>query len=197
MELKKGWHVKGTYNEGCAAEGACPYYFGRGVDNGCRYFMTFRFQDAEVNGVDLSGITVVYAGDIRYTSFEDFVKYGSEGGIYISDNATPEQREILNDLVKENIGGVLMKTIRTVEYVPIDVETDGSTIHIKMPAGELKQTLVIGGDGCSNIFLNNTTLPFLSNVKAAHSHFWRFHDIGRHFFYRDRCGTWADFAFAG
>ena len=197
MELKKGWHVKGTYNEGCAAEGACPYYFGRAVENGCRYFMTFRFQDAEVNGVDLSGITVVYAGDIPHGSFEEFVELGSDGGIYISDNATPAQREILDTLVKESIGGVLMKTVRTVEYVPIEAEIDGSTVHIKMPAGELKQTLVIGGDGCSNIFLNNTTLPFLSNVKAAHSHFWRFHDIGRHFYYRDRCGTWADFAFVG
>ena len=28
-ELKQGWQVKGTYNEACAAEGHCPYYFGR------------------------------------------------------------------------------------------------------------------------------------------------------------------------
>ncbi len=92
MELKTGWHVKGRYNEGCAAEGACPYYFGRAVENGCRYFMTFHFQDAVVNGVDLSGITVVYAGDIPHGSFEEFVSLGSDGGIYISDSATPEQR---------------------------------------------------------------------------------------------------------
>ena len=29
MELKSGWLLKGIYNEACAAEGYCPYYFGR------------------------------------------------------------------------------------------------------------------------------------------------------------------------
>ena len=87
-ELKPGWQVKGTYNEACAAEGHCPYYFGRDVEGGCRYFMVFRIKEGKVNDVDLSGLTVIYNGDILYHKFADFMEKGSEGGVYISDSAT-------------------------------------------------------------------------------------------------------------
>ena len=60
----------------------------------------------------------------------------------------------------------------------------------------MKQALTTGPDG-GPVRLENQTLPFLSNVKACHSSFWNFSDHGRHFDYRDRCGTWADFALAG
>ncbi len=38
----KDWQIKGIYNESCASQGHCPYYFGRPRDGGCRYFMVFR-----------------------------------------------------------------------------------------------------------------------------------------------------------
>ena len=101
-ELKPGWQVKGTYNEACAAEGHCPYYFGRDVEGGCRYFMVFRIKEGKVNDVDLSGITVIYNGDILYPKFVDFMQKGSEGGVYVSDNATEEQRKVLDTLVNTN-----------------------------------------------------------------------------------------------
>jgi hypothetical protein len=85
-QLKEGWQLKGTYNEACAAEGHCPYYFGRDVEGGCRYFEVFRIKEGEVNGVDLSGITIIYDGDILYPKFTDFMKYGSEGGVYVNPN---------------------------------------------------------------------------------------------------------------
>ena len=74
MELKSGWQVKGTYNEACAAEGYCPYYFGRDRADGCRYFMVFRIQEGGVNDIDLSGITILYMGDIPHPSFNKGVK---------------------------------------------------------------------------------------------------------------------------
>jgi len=85
VELQPGWQIKGVYNESCASEGACPYYFGRGRIGGCRYFMVFRLQEGKVNEVDLSGITIFYLGDIPHPSFEELVELGSEGAIYISD----------------------------------------------------------------------------------------------------------------
>ena len=70
-ELKSGWQTKGTYNESCASQGHCPYYFGRSRDGGCRYFMVFRIQEGKVNDVDLSGITVIYQGDLPHASFQE------------------------------------------------------------------------------------------------------------------------------
>ena len=196
MELKSGWQVKGIYNEACAAEGYCPYYFGRDRADGCRYFMVFRIKEGRVNDIDLSGITLLYMGDIPHPSFKELLEKGSEGGIYISDNATPEQRKILDVLAVESIGGLLMKKVFGIKYVKVDIEEDGKNAHFKMPAGEMKQALSAGPDG-GPIRLENQSLPFLSNVKACHSFYWNFADYGRHFDYKDRCGTWADFALTG
>jgi len=195
--LKPGWQIKGTYNEACAAEGACPYYFGRDVANGCRYFMVFRIQEGKVNDVDLAGITVMYMGDIPHPSFDELMKLGSEGGIYVSDNATPEQRAVLDRLVVDSIGGFLMKKPFGIKYVPMDIKEEKGTIHFSMPFGEMKQYLSRGADGATPVRLENQVLPMLSDVKACHSPFWRFEDHGRHFDYKDRCGIWADFVFQG
>jgi len=140
-ELKPGWQVKGIYNEACAAEGACPYYFGRDRVGGCRYFMVFRIREGKVNDVDLSGITVIYMGDIPHPTFEELMSMGSEGGIYINDNATPEQRKILDILVVKSIGAFLMKKVFGVKYVNMDIKEEDGTIHFKMPFGEMKQYL--------------------------------------------------------
>lgn len=195
-ELKSGWQLKGTYNEACASEGHCPYYFGRDKEGGCRYFMVFRIQEGKVNDVDLSGSVVIYMGDIPHSKFEELMSQGSEGGIYISDKANPEQRKVLDVVVGQTIGGLLMKKIFGVKYVDVKVEEQGDTFHVKMPFGEMRQQLTKGPDG-KPVRLENTTLPFLSNAKACDTPFWNYQDHGRHFDYTNRCGTWADFKLAG
>ena len=103
-ELKQGWKLKGVYNEACASEGHCPYYFGRDKEGGCRYFMVFRIEEGRANDVDLSGTVVIYMGDIPHTKFEELMSKGSEGGIYVSDKTSPEQRKVLDTLVVQGIG---------------------------------------------------------------------------------------------
>ena len=195
-ELKPGWEVKGIYNEACASEGHCPYYFGRDREGGCRYFMVFRIQEGTVNGVDLSDITVMYLGDLPHATFEEVMSKGSNGGIYVSENATAEQRNILDSLVVKSIGGLLMKKHFGVKYVKMEIEGEGESVHFKMPFGEMKQQLTKGSDG-TPVRLENQTLPFLINVRAAHTPFWNYNDHGRHFDYKQRCGTWADFVIKG
>lgn len=195
-KLQSGWQVRGTYNEACAAEGHCPYYFGRDVEGGCRYYMVFRIKEGKVNGVDLSGITVIYNGDILYPKFQDFMKNGSEGGVYVSDNATPEQRKVLDTLVATNMGALFMKKIFGVKYVKMDIKDENGQFEIKMPFGEMKQHLMKGLDG-GPIRIENAPMPVLKNLKHCHTPLWTYKDYGKHFEYKNRCGTWADFAFAG
>lgn len=194
--MRRGWHLRGTYHEACASEGHCPYYFGRDKEGGCRYFMVFRVEQGEANGVDLSGVVLVYAGDLPHSTYEEVVAKGSEGGIYVGSNVTPEQREILDVLATESIGGVLMKKNFGVKYVDIAVKETPSEVRVSMPFGEMEQRLTKGPDG-EPVRLENQTLPFLSNVKACHTPYWNYEDHGRHFEYRNRCGTWADFAMEG
>jgi hypothetical protein len=195
-DLTPGWKVAGTYNEACAAEGHCPFYFGRDVEGGCRYFMVFRIKDGKVNGVDLSGITVIYNGDIPYPKFADFMKHGSEGGVYVSDNATEEQRKILDTLVTTNMGALFMKKIFGVKYVNIDVDESENAFKVKTPFGEMNQHQVKGLDG-GPIRIENSVLPVLKNLKHCHTSQWTYKDHGKNFQYKNRCGTWADFVFEG
>lgn len=158
--------------------------------------MVFRIEEARVNDVDLSGITVIYQGDLPHANFQEVLERGSSGGIYISSNATPQQREVLDTLVVNSLGGVLMKKIIGIKYVDIEIEPKDDTIYFNMPFGRMKQELTRGSDG-TPVRLENQTLPFLSNVKAAHTPYWNYDDHERHFDYRDRCGTWAEFAMEG
>ena len=194
--LTSGWTVKGTYNEACAAEGHCPYYFGRDVEGGCRYFMVFRIEDGKVNDVDLSGITVIYNGDILHPKFADFMEHGSEGGVYVSDNATEEQRKVLDTLATTNMGALFMKKIFEVKYVKMDIEEKDDTFNVKMPFGEMNQWQMKGLDG-GPIRIENAPLPFLQNLKHCHTPQWNYNDHGMNFEYKDCCGTWADFVFQG
>jgi len=193
-ELKSGWTVKGIYNEVCASEGHCPYYFGRDKEGGCRYFMVFRITEGTVNRVDISGTTVIYVGDLPHATFAEVLGKGSEGGIYVSNKATPEQREVLDILAVRFLGGgPMMQRVLGLKYVKIDVDESEGAIYFRMPNGEMKMELTRSLDG-NPVRLENQTIPFLSNVRTAHAPFWRWSDYNRHYDYKNRCGTWADFS---
>jgi hypothetical protein len=190
-----GWEIKGVYHETCASEGHCPYYFGRDKEGGCRYFMVFRITDGVVDGVDLAGITAVYLGDLPYPTYAEVTSKGSHGAAYISDTATPEQRAVLDTVAVHALGGVLMKDVWGVHYAPITVEEGDGWVQVTMPTGKARLELTRGKDG-QPVRLENVTLPFLVNAKAAHTPYWEWADHGRHYEYKDRCGTWADFVMA-
>ena len=187
------WQIRGVYHETCASEGHCPYYFGRDKEGGCRYFMVFRIVDGVADGVDLSGTTVIYVGDLPHATYEEVVTKGSEGAVYIDNSATPQQLSVLEELAQKALGGVLMKKFVGIHKVDVDLSEQDGVLQVEMPAGRMRMELTRGQDG-GPVRLENQTLPFLTNVRAAHAPYWEWKDHGRHFEYRERCGTWADFA---
>lgn len=194
-EEEQGWTVRGLYHETCASEGHCPYYFGRDKEGGCRYFMVFRVTEGRAGDVDLAGTVAIYLGDLPFSTYAEVEAKGSEGVVYISDKATPAQRGVLDTLALEALGGALMKRVLGVHYVPIELEEGDGMVQFTMPSGRMRMELTRGHDG-SPVRLDNVTMPFLSNAKAAHSPFWSWADHDRHFDYKNRCGTWADFHMA-
>ncbi len=186
------WEIRGTYHETCASEGHCPYYFGRDKEGGCRYFMVFRITEGKVGDVDLAGINAVYIGDLPHSTYAEVLTKGSEGAVYISDSANPRQREILDTLAVQALGGVLMQRVLGLKYVTIDITEEEGAVQVRMPSGEMRMELTKSHGG-QPVRMENVTLPFLSDVKAAHSPFWHWSDYDKHFEYRNRCATWADF----
>ena len=102
-------------------------------------------------------------------------------------SATAEKISVLDTLAVQALGGVLMKRQLGVHYVGITVEEGDWWVYFRMPSGEMRMELTKSSDG-NPVRLENQTLPFLSNVKAAHSPFWCWSDDDRHFEYRNRCG---------
>jgi hypothetical protein len=194
--IKSGWFIKGIYNEACAAEGQCPFYFGRDKEGGCMYFMVIRILEGEVNGVDLSGVTVIYNGMITYSKYEDLVQNGEEVAIYISDTATPDQREVLDPFVSNGMGIYLIQKVFGIKYVKITIKEDDGSFHVKMPFGEMKTQLTKGQDG-TPVRIENHVYPVLTNLRVCNSPFWRYADYGRSFDYTNRCATWADLVSQG
>jgi hypothetical protein len=197
-QLQEGWKIEGIFNDACASEGVCPYYLGRDVQNGCRYFWVFRIRKGGVNGIDLAHTTIMYIGDtVAHASFQKLIQNGSEGEIYICDTATREQRGVLNVLAVRSLGGILMRKVSRTEYVKMDIREEGRSIHFKMPYGEMKQSLTTGGDGNTAVRVENQVLPMLTDVKTCHTHFWKYQGQKRQIDYCDRSGVWADFTFGG
>jgi hypothetical protein len=198
VQLQQGWKVEGVFNDACASEGVCPYYLGRDVQNGCRYFWVFRIRNGKVNGIDLGNTTLMYIGDTAaHSSFQDLIQNGSEGEIYISDTATRKQRKVLDALAVLSLGGFLMRNVSRTEYVKMEIHDEGQSVHFKMPYGEMKQSFTTGGDQKTPVRVENHILPMLTDVKTCHTHFWRYQWDQRQFDYCDRNGVCADFTFAG
>lgn len=198
VQLQEGWKVEGVFNDACASEGFCPYYMGRDVQGGCPHFWVFRIRNGKVNGIDLGNTTCMYIGDTaKHSSFQDLLQNGSEGEIYISDTAAREQREVLDALALRSLGGFLMRNVSRTEYVEMDIREEDRSIHVKMPYGEMKQSLTTGGDRKTPVRVEKHILPMLTDVKTCHTHFWRYQGDRRQFDYCDRNGVWANFTFIG
>ncbi len=160
------------------------------------YFMVVRILEGEVNGVDLSGVTVIYNGMITYSKYEDLVQNGEEVAIYISDTATPDQREVLDPFVSNGMGIYLIQKVFGIKYVKINIKEEDDSFHVKMPFGEMKMQLTKGQDG-TPVRIENHVYPALTNLRVCNSPFWRYADYGRSFDYTNRCATWADLVSQG
>lgn len=98
------WRLEGNYFEACNCEVVCPCTasLALGADHDrCHVTLVFQISDGVVEGVDVSGLTVV--------AIIDSPKVMSDGGwrlgLLIDDDASEEQAERLADLFGGRLGG--------------------------------------------------------------------------------------------
>jgi hypothetical protein len=131
------WKLSGSYFETCSCEVVCPctasLALGATYDR-CTATLVFHVADGNVDGTDVSGLTVV--------AIADTPKVMSEGGwrlgVFLDDSADDEQAaklgavfggqlggpmEALGPLIAENLG---------IERAPIEVREDGLRHSIKV-----------------------------------------------------------------
>jgi hypothetical protein len=98
------WQIEGRYFENCSCDAPCPCTasLALGADNDrCNVVLVFHVERGEVDGVDVSGVTVAGVGDTP--------KYMNEGnwrlGVLIDDAASDEQAEKLAAVFSGQMGG--------------------------------------------------------------------------------------------
>ena len=124
------WRLDGTYFESCSCELVCPctasLSLGASYDR-CRVVLVFHVTDGDVEGTDVSGLTVAAVADTP--------KVMSEGnwrlGVFIDAAASDEQAEKLGAVFSGQLGGPmealgpLVGENLGVQRAPIEVREDG------------------------------------------------------------------------
>ncbi len=131
------WQIAGTYFETCSCDVVCPCTasLALGADNDyCRATLVFNVKDGAVDGTDVSGLTVA--------AIIDTPKVMSEGnwrlGVFIDDDASPEQAEALGGVFSGALGGPmealgpLVSENLGVERAPIEVREEGLSHSVRI-----------------------------------------------------------------
>ena len=193
------WNTKGIWYEACASEGHCSFYFGRDRETSCKSFQLFQIEEGKIGEVDISGVLAINVVDLYSNKAADVLSKGGEGGVYITERTSEEQRRYLESYFTNNIpGSILLKKILGIRYVDISLDQDGNTFYIKMPYGEMKLSYTPGLDGVNPQKLENSPYGiYLSNLRICNTHFWRYNDFERNWEFKNRSGIIADFDLKG
>jgi len=131
------WSIEGRYFENCSCEVVCPCTasLALGADNDfCRFALVFHVDSGEVDGVDVSGVTVVAVGESGHYMHEGNWKLG----VLMDEAASDEQAEKLGGVFSGALGGPmealgpLVGEQLGVERLPIDVVEDGLTHSVRI-----------------------------------------------------------------
>ena len=131
------WMLQGTYFETCSCDVVCPctasLALGATHDR-CNATLIFNVKEGDVDGTDVSGLTVAAVADTP--------KVMSEGnwrlGVFIDDRASDEQAEALGAVFGGQLGGPmealgpLLAEHLGVERAAIEVHEDGLLHSIKI-----------------------------------------------------------------
>jgi hypothetical protein len=139
------WSIQGRYFENCSCEVVCPCTasLALGADSDyCRAILAFHVDKGDVDGVDVSGLTLAVVADTP--------KFMHEGnwrlGVLIDDSASEEQAEKLGAVFSGQLGGPmaalsgLVGEQLGVERVPMEFSSSGGKHRLKV--GEMGQAAV-------------------------------------------------------
>ena len=124
------WKLEGTYFETCSCDVVCPCTasLANGADyDRCRVTLVFNVTDGEIDGTDVSGITVAAIGDTPKVMTDGNWRLG----MFIDARASDEQAEKLGAVFGGQLGGPMAGLVPLVgenlgvERVPIEVREEG------------------------------------------------------------------------
>jgi hypothetical protein len=131
------WQIQGTYFETCSCEVVCPctasLALGATYDR-CRVTLVFHVASGDVEGTDVSGLTVAALADTPKVMTDGDWKLG----VFIDAAASDEQAEKLGAVFSGQLGGPmealgpLIGENLGVERAPIEVREEGLTHSVRI-----------------------------------------------------------------
>lgn len=132
------WSLKGTYFENCPCDMVCPCTTS-GITKPadaerCRVVFVFHIDSGEVDGVDVSGLTVAMLADTPQIMSDGNWRVG----VFMDEDATQEQADKLGAVFSGQLGGPmealsgLFGENLGVEVAPIEYEDDGRRHRVRI-----------------------------------------------------------------
>jgi hypothetical protein len=201
--VEQQWMLKGVYMECCRANGQCPLFFGRDMTDGpCTNLAVYKVDEGSIRGVDMKGIIIsTHTGGIGPKApisepipGKDFDDYA----IYISDNATDEQRKILEPFCRTHFMAQMAEKMLGVKFTRIEIKEENNSIHITSPYFDMNMKYAIGGDGKTPIRIENALFgpPGATICKACNAH-WSYKDYGKTLEFDQTSGQSGGFVLSG
>ena len=131
------WSIAGSYFETCSCDVVCPCTASLALGathDYCRVALVFHVKDGEVEGVDVSGLTVAAVAETPKVMTDGNWRIG----VFIDGAASDEQAEKLGGVFSGALGGPmealgpLVGENLGVQRAPIEVREDGLTHSVKI-----------------------------------------------------------------
>ena len=131
------WNLEGSYFESCSCDVVCPCTASLALgatQDYCRVVLVFNVRNGEVEGTDVSGLTVAAVADTPKVMTDGNWRIG----VFIDDKASDEQMEKLGGVFSGALGGPmealgpLIGENLGAKRAPIEVHEDGLTHSIKV-----------------------------------------------------------------
>jgi hypothetical protein len=133
------WSLEGTYFENCPCDMVCPCTTSgltKPADaERCRVVLVFHIDSGEVEGVDVSRLTVAVLADTPQVMADGNWRVG---GVFMDEDATQEQADKLGAVFSGQLGGPmealsgLFGENLGVEVAPIEYEDDGRRHRVRI-----------------------------------------------------------------
>lgn len=128
------YRLEGRMLEACSCEAICPCWVGQDPDGGrCRGTIAWHFDKGEIDGLDVSGLTVAVGVDIPGNALQG----NWRAVIFVDDKASSEQEQALLEVYTGKKGGPVADLVQLVGEV-VGVERAPITFQIEKGNGRME-----------------------------------------------------------
>ena len=170
------WNLAGTFYENCSCDAICPCTWSNmaraATNDDCRAALLFDIESGDVDGVDVSGTSVLMVIQTPPMMLEGDWK----AGLVIDDAASDAQVEALVGVFSGALGGPpgalgpLIGEFLGVERLPVSVTSEGNRRHVVVgDVADYQLTKQVTPDGAQVQLTNIIAHPASATLDVAHA----------------------------